>query len=90
VGLTFWHNLIMVYFDILFYTWLSLKGEKPAADAEKPAAGEIDGQDLKNLPLSKEIIERLKFTVFGFDTFFVTSVEVWQSKMIKQILHDAT
>ena len=26
-----------------------------------------------------QVIERLKFTVFGFDTFYVTSVENYQS-----------
>ena len=33
----------------------------------------LPGQDAVQLP--KEVIERLRYTVFGFDTFWVTSVD---------------
>ncbi len=57
--------------------------EQPAAAAgpEAPAASgaaaqvaeALPGQDAVQLP--KEVIERLRYTVFGFDTFWVTQVD---------------
>jgi len=33
----------------------------------------------KNLQIPKDVLERLKFTVFGYDTFWVTSVENYEA-----------
>jgi hypothetical protein len=47
--------------------------DKPT-DTPSTSQSSFSGED-KQLQISKEVIERLKFTVFGFDTFWVTSVE---------------
>ncbi|WIA17696.1 hypothetical protein OEZ85_009213 [Tetradesmus obliquus] len=52
-----------------------------AAAAEEPASGRpnpaIAGADA-NLQVSKEVIEKLRSSVFGFDTMWVTSVENYE------------
>ncbi len=35
----------------------------------------IEGLEAPGLQISKEVIEKMKYSVFGFDTFWVTSVE---------------
>lgn len=54
----------------------------PAPPGSDPGPGDklgrLSGED-KDLQLPKEVIERLKYTVFGFDTMWVTSVENYES-----------
>lgn len=49
----------------------------PADNSSQEKQGAISGED-KSLQLPKEVIERLKYTVFGFDTFWVLSVENYE------------
>eukprot|EP00195_Chlamydomonas_chlamydogama_P008095 CAMPEP_0202901442 /NCGR_PEP_ID=MMETSP1392-20130828/14253_1 /ASSEMBLY_ACC=CAM_ASM_000868 /TAXON_ID=225041 /ORGANISM="Chlamydomonas chlamydogama, Strain SAG 11-48b" /LENGTH=475 /DNA_ID=CAMNT_0049587999 /DNA_START=68 /DNA_END=1495 /DNA_ORIENTATION=+ len=52
----------------------------PASTSEQqqqPSVAVV-GED-GNLQLPKEVIDRIKFTVFGFDTFWVTSVENYKA-----------
>jgi hypothetical protein len=52
--------------------------EPPAAAAatEEPPQPSPENQ---NLQLPAEVIQRVRDTVFGFDSFFVTSVENYQA-----------
>ena len=45
--------------------------------SSQPAADAVP--DRRDLQLPRETIERLKTAVFGFDTFFVTSVENYEA-----------
>lgn len=57
--------------------------EPPAAEADAAAA---EAEADKNLQLPVDVIQRLRTTVFSFDTFFVTSVENYQAGAAEQQL----
>ncbi len=47
------------------------------APVSTPVAEKLPGAEA-NLQIPKEVIERLRYTVFGFDTFWVTSVDNYE------------
>ncbi|KAF5840237.1 hypothetical protein DUNSADRAFT_17340 [Dunaliella salina] len=52
--------------------------QSPQGTEQSTSAGEQSFEGDGTLRLPREVIEKLKYTVFGFDTFWVTSVENYE------------
>lgn len=65
--------------------WVCRAEDRESGDRQDPPAAAVTeepsppSRENENLQLPAEVIQRMRDTVFGFDSFFVTSVENYQA-----------
>lgn len=54
-------------------------GQKPGSEEPSSSPATLSGESKSDMQLPREVIQQLRDVVFGFDTFYVTSVENYQA-----------